>query len=1281
MTGETMRLIRLFGRLVLLTAMAGMPAVAQSGGAIRYFYDDAGRLSRVVDQNGNAATYSYDSVGNLLGITRTSIGNLAILNFVPQSGPINQSVTIQGQGFSTTPSANSVSFNGAPAVVGAATSTTLTVTVPVGATTGPISVTVGAQTVASDTNFTLTSPTLGSILITPAGSTLSAPGQLQFFAVGAFTNGTRGDITATVSWGTSNPGVATVSNSAGSQGLVTGVNTGVSNIIATSGQVTASTPLRVNQITGVAVSPLSASTPVNGTQQFVANALYSDGTSKNVTTSVTWNSLNTPVATVSNAIGSQGLANAVSIGNSSICAQFGTNFDNCAELTVSAYLVSLAISPANETVPKATQQQFAATGTYSDGSTRDATTSVTWSSSNVSVASISNVSGSQGLATELGQGTAAITAKSGSISASTNITLTAPAPANITVSPTPVALQQGNTAQLAAKLTLTDGTTQDITQTATWTSSSSGVATVNQGLVTAVGPGTATITAASNSLNGSAVVIVSGQNVTLFPRFLYAANEDGSISTYGIASNTGQLRFNGYVTGSGIDAFTFDPAQKFLFGAGGGLSAYLFNSSDGSLTPVTGSPFAIDGTSVPRSIVTDPSGKFLYVGYQNSALISAFSIDGTTGVVTPVPGSPFATEGNTFSLLVHPSGKYLFATNVNSNVHGSVAVFAIDPATGALTEIPGSPFPAGVNPDSLAQDSAGKFLMVSNSGQNFGSRLRQPLFPGLYDQFEAAVPSHAPSSSGPVIADLSSESLFPWVQKGGTTRLPFRRIVPGFLLSSNVNGPCISVFAVDPASGTLTEVSGSPFTSPNLNNFFGPLVMNPTAPYLYVSTGSSFVGFSLDSTTGTLTELPDSPYRAISTFFAVWDPTGQFLFASGQSPQTGTDVEQTFSLSASTGTLTQVASAPARFFSEALAVGAGSSGITYSPRFAFATSGVSGANGVSAYSIDPAAGGLTAVAGSPFADGLSPVFATAGTSGKFLYVVNQCSEPTCTVVSGSVSVYAIDPNAGALTPIPGSPFLTGSGPGGIAFDASGLFAYVINAQDGTVSIYAVDPSAGTLTQISGSPFLANSTGSVAAALDPMGLRFLVAAKCPTCANGSLYIYGLFAPNIGNWFGLNQRLSLGPSPTSMTVDPAGVFVLVTDGSSNSVSVFSGIQGLASAVPGSPFAAGQNPVSVAMDPTGSFVYVANQASNNVSAFTIDPVAGTLTPIASSPFPTGVGPVSVTVDYSGKFVYVVNGGDNTVSAFSIDPTSGALTAVPGSPFPAAAASGSITTTGKIQ
>lgn len=142
--------------LMFLLVLGFSPSLlAQSTNPVQYYYDDAGRLIRVVDQNGNVATYNYDAVGNLVSISRSSLpGNngLAIISFSPQQGPVGTVVTIQGQGFSTTPADDSVQFNGTPASVTGATATSLTVISPTGATTGLISVTASGSTVANDTD-------------------------------------------------------------------------------------------------------------------------------------------------------------------------------------------------------------------------------------------------------------------------------------------------------------------------------------------------------------------------------------------------------------------------------------------------------------------------------------------------------------------------------------------------------------------------------------------------------------------------------------------------------------------------------------------------------------------------------------------------------------------------------------------------------------------------------------------------------------------------------------------------------------------------------------------------------------------------------------------------------------------------------------------------------------------------------------------------------------------------------------------------------------------------
>src|SRR5882724_6111222 len=83
-------------------------------------------------------------------------------------------------------------------------------------------------------------------------------------------------------------------------------------------------------------------------------------------------------------------------------------------------LSSISITPVNLTIPFGRQQQFAATGHFKNGSSADLTTSVTWTSSAPTVATISNSIGSQGLATSAKQGTTTVMATLGSLAASTS---------------------------------------------------------------------------------------------------------------------------------------------------------------------------------------------------------------------------------------------------------------------------------------------------------------------------------------------------------------------------------------------------------------------------------------------------------------------------------------------------------------------------------------------------------------------------------------------------------------------------------------------------------------------------------------------------------------------------------------------------------------------------------------------------------------------------------------------------------------------------------------------
>ena len=126
---------------------------ASSSSGIRYLYDEAGRLELVDDPSQGAALYRWDTDGNLLSIQRYGQSTLAVLAVRPRHGPPGTQVDITGTDFSTNASEDEVSFDGVSATVSKATTTDLIVTVPEGAGTGAITVTLAGRSAESPGGF------------------------------------------------------------------------------------------------------------------------------------------------------------------------------------------------------------------------------------------------------------------------------------------------------------------------------------------------------------------------------------------------------------------------------------------------------------------------------------------------------------------------------------------------------------------------------------------------------------------------------------------------------------------------------------------------------------------------------------------------------------------------------------------------------------------------------------------------------------------------------------------------------------------------------------------------------------------------------------------------------------------------------------------------------------------------------------------------------------------------------------------------------------------------
>jgi YVTN family beta-propeller protein len=303
------------------------------------------------------------------------------------------------------------------------------------------------------------------------------------------------------------------------------------------------------------------------------------------------------------------------------------------------------------------------------------------------------------------------------------------------------------------------------------------------------------------------------------------------------------------------------------------LAVYREDPYSGTLTELAGTPYTVgDGA---HSLVIHPSGKFLYVANpgQNENDISLFDI-ASDGYLTEMP--PRASIGNSASqpslLVMDPAGNYLYVMNTGSD---NISVFSIDSGTGALTQIAGSPFSVGdLTPLNMQLTPSGDFLYVTVAGGQVGgngSIFAYSVNAGAL-QFLSLTPADGTNPYGLAI------------DPSGT-----------YLYVANTQSDSISIFAISPTGtppGTLKEVGPPLSDNPNIDPFY--VLLDPKGQYLYVANqGSTDVGvYSIDSSTG----LPTALTTSTSTFsfategspsFLVEDPKGSYLFVGNQGTSAG----------------------------------------------------------------------------------------------------------------------------------------------------------------------------------------------------------------------------------------------------------------------------------------------------------------------------------------------------------------------------------------------------------
>lgn len=305
------------------------------------------------------------------------------------------------------------------------------------------------------------------------------------------------------------------------------------------------------------------------------------------------------------------------------------------------------------------------------------------------------------------------------------------------------------------------------------------------------------------------------------------------------------------VRGGTTDAgdITVRPHSDFVYinnnRLGGNTVSAFSVDANGLLTPIAGSPFATGGSGggsgffAANRLTTCIVGNLLFVANEQSNNISVFSINPVTGALTLVPGSPFATGGNAgsgISLGVTPDNRFLFSSNSGSR---NITVFSIA-ANGTLASISGSPFSVGPDPDGIKVSPDGKFLSVAFVNVDTV---------GMFSIAPTGALTPVPGSP------------FPAAGNGGVAGIDIN-CASNLLFGGEANfgGTNVDVFNIG-SNGALTPVPGSPFNNIGIGSNSNVVVLSPSDQHLFVSNQASntITVFNV-AANGSLSLVPGSPF-------------------------------------------------------------------------------------------------------------------------------------------------------------------------------------------------------------------------------------------------------------------------------------------------------------------------------------------------------------------------------------------------------------------------------------
>ncbi len=327
---------------------------------------------------------------------------------------------------------------------------------------------------------------------------------------------------------------------------------------------------------------------------------------------------------------------------------------------------------------------------------------------------------------------------------------------------------------------------------------------------------------------------------TLAQPYLFVANMSaGNTSGYSIGATGALTPLSPPHTGVGSKPFkiaiTADGSFAYVANHDSdAVSGYSINAATGAWTFISAPATGLS----PWGVAVSPNGKFLYVTNYGGNSVSAYTI-AADGSLAEVAGSPIPAGGLPLNVAVTPNSAYVYVANNSSGGSGSVSAYAINPATGALTAVPGSPFAVGMGPVGVAISPNGAFVYVTNTNSGNISVF-------AINAASGALSTVAGSPFGPGSAKLDIAI---------TPNGAFAYAVAAF--------QGVFAYRLDAATGAMTLVAGSPFGSATS---LPSVAVSPDGTHVYMSNGDSLTGnvsaFTINGGTGALTAVAGSPFAA-----------------------------------------------------------------------------------------------------------------------------------------------------------------------------------------------------------------------------------------------------------------------------------------------------------------------------------------------------------------------------------------------------------------------------------